>query len=161
MSMPPPMPPREMTPGPAAYEPARASFGTASGPRAGFWRRFAAAFLDGIVVGIPSSILEAILRAPGYALAVLLAASYFTYFVGGERGQTPGESALGIRVISLADGAPIGHGRAFLRWVGSYISALALFLGFLWMLWDREKQCWHDKLAGAVVVPVSAYPPPA
>jgi len=33
-----------------------------------------------------------------------------------------------------------------------------IFLGFFWMLWDKEKQCWHDKLASDVVVPVSAYP---
>ena len=26
------------------------------------------------------------------------------------------------------------------------------------MLWDREKQCWHDKFANDAVVPTSAYP---
>jgi uncharacterized RDD family membrane protein YckC len=26
-------------------------------------------------------------------------------------------------------------------------------LGYLWMLWDSEKQTWHDKAANAVVVP--------
>ena len=35
---------------------------------------------------------------------------------------------------------------------------LPIFLGFFWMLWDKEKQCWHDKFASDVVVPVSAYP---
>ena len=36
-------------------------------------------------------------------------------------------------------------------------------LGYFWMLWDREKQTWHDKFANDVVVPTSAYPvvPPA
>jgi len=32
------------------------------------------------------------------------------------------------------------------------------FLGFFWVLWDTEKQCWDDKLASDVVGPVSAYP---
>jgi hypothetical protein len=27
------------------------------------------------------------------------------------------------------------------------------------MIWDREKQCWHDKIVSSVVVPVAAYPP--
>jgi uncharacterized RDD family membrane protein YckC len=31
-------------------------------------------------------------------------------------------------------------------------------LGYLWMLWDKERQTWHDKFANSVVVPVSAYP---
>ena len=29
---------------------------------------------------------------------------------------------------------------------------IPLFLGYFWMLWDREKQTWHDKMAGSVVV---------
>jgi len=38
------------------------------------------------------------------------------------------------------------------------VSWVVFLLGYLWMLWDSEKQCWHDKFAGDVVVPVSAYP---
>jgi uncharacterized RDD family membrane protein YckC len=135
-------------------------FGNATGPRAGFWRRFAGLFIDGIIVAIPSSIVDAALRSAGQGLAILIAGAYFTYFIGATRGQTPGQSAMGIRCISLADGAPIGYGRAFIRWIGSYLSLICFGLGYLWMLWDREKQCWHDKFAGSVVVPVSAYPPP-
>jgi uncharacterized RDD family membrane protein YckC len=49
-------------------------------------------------------------------------------------------------------GRPIGYGRAFIRWLGSILSVIPLFLGYFWMLWDREKQTWHDKMAGSVVV---------
>lgn len=62
--------------------------------------------------------------------------------------------ALGIRVVSLDNGGSIGYGRAFLRWFVSLISAAVILLGYLWMLWDKEKQCWHDKAANDVVVPV-------
>lgn len=133
-------------------------WGRASGPRAGFWRRFAAAFIDGILVGVVSAVLEVALKGVGYALAIVLAASYYTYFEGGPRGQTPGKMTMGIRVISLADGGSIGYARGFIRFVGRYVSAVVIFIGYLWMLWDRERQCWHDKFAGDVVVPVSAYP---
>jgi uncharacterized RDD family membrane protein YckC len=27
-----------------------------------------------------------------------------------------------------------------------------LFLGFFWILWDKDQQGWHDKIAGTVVV---------
>ena len=45
--------------------------------------------------------------------------------------------------------------------MGRILSGLAVGLGYRWMLWQREKQCWHDTLAGDVVVPESAYPVPA
>ena len=40
---------------------------------------------------------------------------------------------------------------------GRILSTIPLLLGYFWMLWDSEKQTWHDKLAGSVVVPVDAY----
>jgi uncharacterized RDD family membrane protein YckC len=129
------------------------------GARAGFWRRFAAAVIDGIFVGIASGILRAILgTGAGSALGIVVSVVYFTAFVGAERGQTLGQMALGIRVLGLDNGASIGYGRAFLRWLVSIVSAIVILLGYLWMLWDKEKQCWHDKAANDVVVPVRAYP---
>lgn len=132
--------------------------GRGSGPRAGFWRRFAALLLDGILLGIVIGILYAILKSAGELLGIVISAGYFTYFEGGPTGQTPGKSMMGIRVISLADGQPIGYGRGFIRWIGRIVSAFVFYIGYLWMLWDPESQCWQDKFAGSIVVPVSAYP---
>jgi uncharacterized RDD family membrane protein YckC len=132
--------------------------GRASGPRAGFWRRFGAAFIDGILIGVVIVILDALLKGVGYAIGILIAIAYFTYFEGGARGQTPGKRALGIRVIDFDSGGPIGYPRAFIRYIGRIVSAIVIYIGYLWMLWDREKQCWHDKFAGDVVVPESSYP---
>jgi uncharacterized RDD family membrane protein YckC len=132
----------------------------ASGPRAGFWRRFGAVFLDGIVVGIPFVILLLVLRGVGYALGVILGVVYFVYFEGGPTGQTLGKKAMGIRVIDFDTGGPIGYGRAFIRYVGRIVSGIPIYLGYFWMLWDKEKQCWHDKFASDVVVPEADYPPP-
>jgi uncharacterized RDD family membrane protein YckC len=41
-----------------------------------------------------------------------------------------------------------------LRYIGYFLSALPLYLGFLWALWDRRHQGFHDKLAGTTVVRV-------
>jgi uncharacterized RDD family membrane protein YckC len=123
--------------------------------RAGFWRRFAGAFIDGIVVGIFNGIVRAFVGpGPSIGLGLVVGAVYFTAFIGAERGQTLGQMALGIRVVGLDNGGSIGYGRAFLRWLVSLISAAVILLGYLWMLWDKEKQCWHDKAANDVVVPV-------
>ncbi len=139
-------------------ESASSEYGNASGPRAGFWQRFGASFIDGVILFVIDLILRIALKGAGSALSLVVGLLYFTIFVGSKRGQTPGMSALGIRVISFDGSGSIGYGRAFIRWIGGLLSAIPIFLGFFWMLWDKEKQCWHDKFASDVVVPVSAYP---
>jgi uncharacterized RDD family membrane protein YckC len=129
-----------------------------SGPRAGFWIRFGAVLIDGIGLGIISFALRAAIGGAGSAVGVLIALVYYTYFEGSGAGQTIGKKLVGIRVIDFNTGGPIGYGRAALRYVGSFVSAFAILLGYLWMLWDSEKQTWHDKWSSSVVVPVSSYP---
>jgi uncharacterized RDD family membrane protein YckC len=153
---------------PPGYAPAvpagemRAASGP-SGPRSGFWRRFAAVVVDALVLLIPSIIVVVIVGSGALAnlITTLIGLAYTTTLEGGPRGQTVGKMALGIRVVDFNNGGPIGYGRALVRNLVKYISAIPLFLGYFWMLWDREKQCWHDKAANDVVVPVDAYPVPA
>ena len=38
--------------------------------------------------------------------------------------------------------------------MASFFSAFVFFLGFFWAGWDRNKQSWHDKIAGTVIVRV-------
>jgi uncharacterized RDD family membrane protein YckC len=124
------------------------------GEAAGFWRRLGGAFVDGIVVSIVGAILRVLLgNAAGEALTLVVAAVYFTYFHG-STGVTPGNAALGIRVVDLRDerGRPIGFWRAFVRWVVSLVSGIVFLLGYLWMLWDSEQQTWHDKASGSLPV---------
>jgi uncharacterized RDD family membrane protein YckC len=137
-----------------------------SGPRAGFWARFAALFIDSIVVAIIPIVVIAIgaasssrgVLAFGYLLYFLGYIAYFVYFEGGPTGQTPGKRMLGIRVVDFNNAGPIGYGRAFVRLIGRLIAGFFCYLGYLWMLWDKEKQCWQDKMANDVVVPVQYYP---
>ena len=122
--------------------------------RAGWWRRFFAALVDGILLSIVQAILRVLIgKTSGIGLGLLIDSAYFTYFHG-STGQTPGNAALSIKVVDLRDGTgrPIGYARAFVRWLGSILSAIPLFLGYFWMLWDSEKQTWHDKMAGSAVV---------
>lgn len=135
-----------------AGTPTGATEGAVTSARAGFWRRFAAAFIDGILLGIVSGILGAILGNAGSALGLLVGIAYYTYFHG-STGQTPGDAALSIRVVDKETGEPIGFARAFIRWLVSIVSGIAILIGYLWMLWDSEKQTWHDKAANDVVVP--------
>jgi len=172
---PPPPPPQDYGPG---QMPPGAFYGGASGPRASFGRRLVAYILDGIIIDVPALILIAIgggfdttttdtggvqssntaLLIIGYATLFLGSILYYAAFEGSRRGQTLGKRALGIRVVDAHTGGPIGFWRALLRAFGRIVSGALCDLGYLWMLWDREKQCWHDKMATDYVVPVSAYP---
>ena len=66
-------------------------------------------------------------------------------------GQTPGKALMGLRVVRL-DHKPMTIGRALARYVGYWLAALPLFVGFLWILLDQRRQGWHDKLAGTGVL---------
>ncbi len=125
-----------------------------SGEAAGFWRRFGGAVIDGVLLGIVNAILRLILGVgPGTGLGALVSFAYFTYFHG-RTGQTPGNAALGIRVVDIETGEVIGYGRAFGRALVAIVSALVVLIGYLWMLWDPRKQTWHDKAVGSIPVRV-------
>jgi uncharacterized RDD family membrane protein YckC len=126
---------------------------TSTGELAGFAVRLGAYLIDAIILGIAWGVLTAALKGPGYAIGFLVSIAYFVYFEGGEKGQTLGKSATGIAVRSTSGGS-IGYGRAFLRYIGTIISTLPIYLGFFWMLWDSDNQTWHDKIANSVVVKV-------
>ena len=132
----------------------------ASGARASFFQRLGAYLVDVILLAIVQGIVWAVSGNQNLAslVGLVVGLAYFTYLEGGETGQTLGKRALGIRVIDFAGGGPIGYPRALLRYVGRIVSSLVCLLGYLWMIWDKEKQTWHDKFATTVVVPVSSSP---
>ena len=75
------------------------------------------------------------------------------YMVGfwAWRGQTPGMTVVGIRVVT-PDGSRLSVGRAFVRYVGSIVSSVVVFVGYFMIVWDRRKQALHDKIADTYVV---------
>lgn len=87
---------------------------------------------------------------PIYLLLFFLGSSYFVV-LNGYGGKTVGKMFMGIRVIS-DEGGSIGFWQSFVRWIGYYISGSFLFLGFVWSIFDRNSQSWHDKIAGTFVV---------
>ena len=129
-----------------------------SGPRARFGQRLVAALIDGILLGIVGAIVGAIVRPVGGVVGLALGIAYYGYLEGSPSGQTIGKRAMGIRVIDFRTGGPIGFGRAVLRYFAKILSSIPCLLGYFWMLWDGERQTWHDKIASDVVVPTDAYP---
>ena len=142
---------------PSCGHPAAGS-GTASGPRANFGQRLVAALIDAAMLAAVGFVLSLALKSAGQGIAQIAGIAYYIYLEGSPSGQTVGKKVMGIRVIRMADGLPIGYGPAAIRYFGRIVSAIPCGLGYWWMLWDKEKQTWHDKFAGSVVVPASSYP---
>lgn len=69
-------------------------------------------------------------------------------------GATPGKLLMDCRVVDAATLQPITPRQAIIRALGYIVSALPLYLGFVWMAIDKRKQGLHDKLAGTVVLHV-------
>lgn len=76
---------------------------------------------------------------------------YFTAFVALMRGQTPGKRLLGLRIVRL-DGRPMGWWSAIERFGGYAASIVTGLSGFFQILWDKNRQAMHDKIAETVVV---------
>ncbi len=69
-----------------------------------------------------------------------------------SQGLTPGKLILGDRVVDTR-GVRAGFWRMALReTIGKFISGIVFGIGFLWLLWDKDQQGWHDKIAGTLVV---------
>jgi uncharacterized RDD family membrane protein YckC len=150
----------------------------------GWWLRFGAIFIDGLILGIPRSILiAALVRHDNNSLVgsthlvagvviisvifTVVDIAYFAFLNGSERGQTLGQMMLGIAVRDEATGGAIGPQRAAIRIlvlepgaILSWIPVLGLLAGLysivagLSPLWDSRKQGFHDKVAHTFVIKV-------
>jgi uncharacterized RDD family membrane protein YckC len=116
--------------------------------RAGFWKRFFAEFLDIMLLAIPLAIGH-LFVLPLFPL--ILIAYFVTMWTW--KGTSVGKICLGLKIVRT-DGAPIDFAVALVRSLAACFSFIIGFLGFFWAGWDKEKQSWHDKIAGTVVVQV-------
>jgi uncharacterized RDD family membrane protein YckC len=138
----------------------------------GFLRRTGAFLVDLIIIGLLSTMMCLIsfvaykvgLYGHGRAITLQnsvplivfltlgfagLTTGYFVLFHGME-GKTVGKWLFGMRVVG-AERRAITYGQAFLRWIG-LVGFAPAGLGFLWIIWSREKRGWHDYLARTWVI---------
>ena len=136
---------------PAAPPVERSAFseGLAQYPRATFLDRVAAFALDAVLVAIAGAVLD-LNRYEGYYLLMLLA--YHIAFWA-WRGTTLGGIICNLRVVRT-HGVELRFVDALVRGLTSVFSIAALGIGCFWMLQDDERQMWHDKIAGTLVVKV-------
>ena len=139
---------------------------------AGFWIRFGAVFIDGIIMYLMNLpvlflfglLMPAMSRASEnpndpmfwsafgimYILQIILPALYMI-LMHGKFGATLGKKAVGIKVV-MPDGTPISYGRAAGRYFGYILSGLLMNIGYLIAAFDDEKRALHDHICTTRVI---------
>jgi len=113
----------------------------------GFGPRFLSILIDSILLFIVALLLRAVHLV---VVAYVVDAAYFIFFWS-TSGVTIGNRVMKIQVAK-ADGSALSWGTGVIRYVGYLISVIVIFIGLLWVLWDPNKQGWHDKMAHTVVI---------
>ena len=139
---------------------------------AGFWIRFVARLIDGVILAVVGLIIRLpflpLLPLSGNQigagaiplflgltglltlLQVAIGVAYEAYFVS-TRGGTPGKLALGLKIIR-ADGSPVSAGLAAGRYFAQWISALTLAIGYIMAGFDDQKRSLHDRICDTRVI---------
>ncbi len=122
---------------------------------AGFWIRFVAMFIDGIIIGaVYFGITLVMFAIEMYGLAMILgfiwALGYHIYFPSSNMMATPGKAVLGLKITDES-GNKIGAGKAILRYIGYIISGLTLYIGFIIVGFTENKRGLHDMVASTRV----------
>ena len=122
-------------------------------PRAGFWRRVGATLLDMVIIVVIMVGTHTVVIMVGTHTVVLFLPVWLAYHVGmwNWKGTTIGGMVFGLRVVRLS-GQPLNFTVALVRGLFSILSALVMGLGFFWAGWTKDKQSWHDLIAGTTIV---------
>lgn len=141
-----------------------------AGHYAGFWRRLLASIIDYILLSAVLLPLMLAIYGPGYMLWLSESDSMFDYYGIADLiitkllpvllivlfwtrlGATPGKLLLDCKVVDATTEDMISSKTAIIRLLGYLVSALPLYLGFVWMAFDKRKQGLHDKLARTYVL---------
>ena len=130
-----------------------------------FWERFAADFIDGLILMVVNFFISFIFgggsfygrmtgadyNLTGSFLQILAGWLYSALQESAAAQATLGKRAMGIKVVNM-QGERISFLQATGRHFGKMISAIILLIGYLMMLWDDRNQTLHDKMAGTLVV---------
>lgn len=115
---------------------------------AGFWKRYFATFIDGIILLIPNLAFNYVVP---YAGGFLFGFLYFPLFNSSPLQATPGKAIMGIAVVD-ENGNALTLKAAIIRHAASFLSALFLGIGYFMNLFTAKRQTFHDMVAESVVI---------
>lgn len=134
---------------------------------AGFWKRYAAYFIDYILLTVVTLPLSMIINLAGVGsgnegvqvaltlvvmlLSMVISIGYYAGFHASRGGATLGKMAVGIKVVR-GNGERISFLRAFCRYLATIVSSLILMIGFIMAAFTERKQALHDMMCDTLVV---------
>lgn len=142
---------------------------------AGFWIRFVAVLIDGVLLGIVVAIPLVFLQfallgpqpmpVPGQPpdmsyfvraqlfnlISAAINISYYALMESSQYQATLGKMALGLKVTD-AYGRRLSVGRAYGRELAKILSGLICMIGYIMAAFSDKKQSLHDLIAGTLVV---------
>lgn len=134
---------------------------------AGFWKRYAAYFIDYILLTVVTLPLSMIINVMGVSsgsegmqvaltlvvmlLSMVISIGYYAGFHASRGGATLGKMAVGIKVVR-GTGERISFLRAFCRYLATIVSSLILMIGFIMAAFTERKQALHDMMCDTLVV---------
>lgn len=143
---------------------------------AGFWIRFVACFIDGIIIGIPMFIIASIVGVFSffsasetsyeynaaydetfmiidifiYVASLMFSIMYYAGMHASKWQGTLGKIIVGIKVTDLS-GERISFARALGRYFATILSSI-LYIGYIMAAFTKKKQSLHDFIASTIVV---------
>ena len=127
-------------------------------------RRLLSALIDGVIIASACTLFGFIfwkltgIRPPRFeaigvlgGLGIVLWAAY-QYLLVVYAGTTPGLRLAGLELLRFDERqAP----RRLRRWrvLASYLSAVSLGMGYLWVFLDEDSLCWHDRITHTYLAP--------
>jgi uncharacterized RDD family membrane protein YckC len=120
--------------------------------------RIVGGLIDVVILLVINAIIGTILqnvRGLAGLIDIVIDVTYFGYFWS-SRGASIGMMPFGFKVRDMATGQYPTMGKAALRgfiWVLEVGFTVCIIgaIGWLWQLWDPQKQAIHDKIAGTIV----------
>jgi len=122
----------------------------------GYWKRGLADLIDGIFLGIGFGIVG---FGPKNVAGILEIVIFLTYMIWFKLsyGATPGYQMLDMKIVSI-NGAELTLKQIVIRLFSTFFSAVLFGLGYIWIAFDKNKQAWHDKIAGTYVIKAGVTP---
>ena len=130
----------------------------------GFWLRVGASLIDTILLllvivpllfaiyGAAYWESSALVMGPADVVINYILPAVFVIVLWIRISATPGKLAIGAVIVDARTGEKPSTRQFIIRYIGYYVAAIPLAIGFIWVGFDPRKQGWHDKLAGTVVV---------
>lgn len=142
----------------------------------GFWWRFLAKFIDGIILWVCSAVFNAMLaliffhsanffrpdmrgvtlpalfayQGLSMTISIVIGLTYAIFFIR-RFDATPGKMAVGLKLVR-ADGSSLTTGRIIGRHFAEWISGMILLIGYIMAGFDEEKRALHDRICDTRVI---------